>query len=129
MLIKLASVAEAPSRRAITADSRQPAEFGPGAVACVRGRRDLATEAGWMSGIWGGGDNVAAGYLPGLGGAFRLGQLAASPVQASQVKASVVTKSTVQNSTDQHNTNQVTLLIPAIRDGVGPHPGKEPWPA
>jgi len=128
MLIKSPCVAEAPSRRAITADSRQPAELGLGAVACVRGRRDLATEAGWMSGIWGG-DNAAAGYLPGLGGEFRLGQLAASPVQPSQVKASVVTKSTVHNSTDQHNTNQVTLPVPAIRGGVGPHPGKEPWPA
>ena len=136
MLINSQCVAEAPSRRAATAGSRRLAEFGLGAVVRPRGQGRLAAEAGRMSGIGGGGDNAAAGYLASFAGSFQPGQLAASPVQASKVQASVVTKSasvvtksTVQNSTDQHNSIQAIRLVPASRGEVGPYPVREPGPA
>lgn len=119
MLINSQCVAEAPSRCVATADPRQLAIFDLGLVALVRGRKDLAAGAGWMSGIEGGGNNAAADYLLGLAAGFQPGQPASGPAQAS----------TVQNSTDQHNTIQVTRLVPASRGGVGPHPGREPEPA
>lgn len=128
MLINSQCVAEAPSGRVVTADSRSLAELGLGAVVHVRGRADIAAGAGRMSGIWGGG-NAAAGYLPDLGSNFQPGRLTSGPVQPRTCQVSVVTKSTVQNSTDQHNTIQVTRLVPATRGGVGPHPAREPWPA
>jgi hypothetical protein len=127
MLINSPCVAEAPSRVA-TAGSRRLADIGLGAVVRVSGRGDLATELGSMSGIRGGAFK-AGGYLPGRKGSFRSGPLAASSVQPGTLQASVVTKSTVQSSTNQHNTIQVARLVPASRGGVGPHPGKEPWPA
>jgi len=117
MLINSQCVAEAPSRCAATADP-QLAIFDLGLVARVRGRKDLAAGAGWMSGI-SGGNNAAAGYLLGLAAGFQPGQPASGPAKAS----------TVQTSTDQHNTIQVTRLVPASREGVGPHPGREPGPA
>jgi hypothetical protein len=128
MLINSPRVAEAPSRRVTTAGSRRLADIGLGALARVSGRGDLAAEVGGMPGIRSGACK-AAGYLPGLNGSFRSGPLAAGPVQRGTLQASVVMKSTVQSSTYQHNTIQVARLVPASRGGVGPHPGKEPWPA
>jgi hypothetical protein len=127
MLINSPCVAEAPSGVA-TAGSRRPADIGLGALVRVSGRGDLATELGSMSGTRGGA-STAGGYLPGGQGSFRSGPLAASSVQPGTLQASVVIKSTVQSSTNQHNTIQVARLVPASRDGVGPHPGKEPGPA
>jgi hypothetical protein len=129
MLINSQCVAEAPSGRVVTADSRRQAEFGVGAVVHARGRADTAAGAGRMSGIWGGSGKAAAGYLPDLGSEFQRGQLASGPVQPGTLQVSVITKSPVQNSTDQHNTIQVTRLVPATRGGVGPHPVREPGPA
>ena len=114
MLINSQCVAEAPSRRAVTAGSRRLATFGLAADMPVQGRGQLAAEAG---------------YLPDLAGAFRLGQLASGPAQPSTLQVSTAKKSTVQNGTYQHNSIQVTRLVPASREGVGPHPGREPGPA
>lgn len=129
MLITSICVAEAPSRRAATADSRELAGFGLGAIVRADGPADLAAEAGRMSGMWRGCDKARVGYLSGLAGSFQPGQLAAGPVQAGTFHASVVTKSTVQISNYQHNTIQVTRLVPASRGEVGPHPVREPGPA
>jgi hypothetical protein len=122
-------VALAPSHRAAPAGTGRLAGLGQGTVVCERGLAGLADEAGWTSGAWDGGDKAAVGYQPGLEGSFRPGQPMAGQHQATTVQASNVRKSAADNSTDQHNTIQVTRLVPAFRGGVGPHPGKEPWPA
>jgi len=133
MLISSRCVAEAPSRRLAEAPScsveagrwRGLAVSGPSAVVRERGVAEMAADAGYTVGIRSGGGNAAAGYLPGLNGSFRPGQV--GKVQAG--KGSVVTKSTVQNSNDPHNTIQMARLVPASTGEMGPHPEREPGPA
>jgi hypothetical protein len=118
-------VAEARSRGVAAAASRSQAGFGPGAIVRERRRAFPVADSGSLAGIWTGGANDAAGYLPGCGGALRRNPLARGPVQAG-----VVTKSIANNSNDKHNSIQMTRPVPASWGEVGPHRVREqPGPA
>ncbi len=77
----------------------------------------FARAGGWIGGgypmgIVGGAGQATGGYGPGV----------VNPVQPPRDPFTAIKGSTVQ-----HNT--MTLLIPVIRGGVGPHPAREPAPA
>lgn len=129
MLITMRCVAEVPSRaQAASRPVLAPSLPVPAAPSRVRGQADLAAGAGFMRGGWSGGTKAAAGYLPGIAGSFRIGQLAAIPAQAGPAQMRT-TKKTVHNTTDQQNSIQETRLVPVSRGEVGPHPAREPGPA
>jgi len=114
-------LAEVPSRQ-VAAAPRRPDGFGPCAAVRERGLAVPVADGGYLPGIWTGGGNDAAGYLPGSGGAFKRGPLAG-------IQAGFATNSTVDNSNDQHNTIKMARLVPASRGEVGPHRVREPGPA
>lgn len=119
-------VTDAPSRRVAAPAPRRLAGFGREAIVRERGLAGPAADGGYLAGIWAGGGNAAAGYLPDPEGSFRLGQRA---LQVGKAQGCAGTKVTVDNSNDQHKSIQMALLIPANRGEVGPQRVREPGPA